>query len=114
MKRLFFALAAILVVTPGAFAQAWGSDHINVGIYSNLFRISESDITLGGVGARVSVDIMPKVQLEAESSYNFAQSYSPGFSDYNGTITVSRSQVRTLDGLLGPKAYTNKGPVRLF
>ncbi|MGH9562058.1 MAG: hypothetical protein ACRD3S_11450, partial [Terracidiphilus sp.] len=90
------------------------SDHINVGVYGNFFRLSDSDIDLGGVGARLSVNLMPRVQLEAESAYNFEAAYSQGFSDNNGTVTVSRSHVRSLDWLFGPKIYTNKGPVRLF
>lgn len=57
---------------------------------------------------------MPRVQLEAESAYNCEAAYTQGFSDANGTVSVSRSHVRTLDGLFGPKIYTNKGPVRLF
>lgn len=105
---------AFLFVAPCASAQSWGSDHVNVGVYGNFLRVSDTDISLGGIGARVSVNIMPKIQLEAESGYNFAESYSSGFSDFNGTISVSRSQVRTLDGLFGPKVYKNRGPVRLF
>jgi hypothetical protein len=89
-------------------------DHINVGVYGNFFRLADSGIDLGGVGARLSVNLMPRVQLEAESAYNFEAAYTRGFSDANGTVSVSRSHVRTLDGLFGPKIYTNKGPVRLF
>jgi hypothetical protein len=89
-------------------------DHINVGVYGNFFRLADSGIDLGGVGARLSVSLMPRVQLEAESVYNFEAAYTQGFSDANGTVSVSRSHVRTLDGLFGPKIYTNKGPVRLF
>lgn len=84
------------------------------GVYGNLFRLSDSKITLAGIGGRVSINVWPKIQLEAESGYNFAEAFSQGFSDFNGTVTVSRSQVRTFDGLFGPKVYTNKGPGRLF
>ena len=114
MKRFLYLLAAIMFVTPCMFAQSWGSDHINAGVYGNFFRLSNSDIDLGGIGARFSVKVMPRVQLEAESSYNFEAAYSQGFTDFNGTVTVTRSHVRLLDGLFGPKVYTNKGPVRLF
>jgi hypothetical protein len=114
MKRLLYLVLASSFFVPGAFAQSWGSDHINVGVYGNLFRIGDSQTDLAGVGARFSINIRPKIQLEAESSYNFAQAYSQGFSDSNGTVSVSRTHIRTLDGLVGPKIYTNKGPVRLF
>ncbi len=114
MKRMLYVVGLLSFLAPGAFAQSSFVDHLNVGVYGNFFRLSDSDIDLGGVGARVSVNIMPRIQLEAESSYNFEAAYSQGFSDYNGTVTVSTSHVRSLDGLFGPKMYTNKGPVRLF
>jgi len=113
MKRIVWILGLLSMAAPGALAQM-SSDHINVGVYGNFFRLSDSDIDLGGVGARFSVNLMPRVQLEAESAYNFEAAYSQGFSDSNGTLTLSRSHVRSLDGLFGPKIYTNKGPVRLF
>jgi hypothetical protein len=114
MKKIIYALGLLSFLAPGAFAQSSFIDHLNVGVYGNFFRLSDSDIDLAGVGARVSVNIMPRVQLEAESAYNFEAAYSQGFSDYNGTVSVSTSHVRSLDGLFGPKLYTNKGPVRLF
>jgi hypothetical protein len=114
MKRSVYLLFVILAAAPGLLAQDWGSDHINAGVYGNFFRVSDSQIDLGGVGARFSVNVMPKVQLEAESSYNFDEEFSQGFSDATGTLVVSRSQVRTLDGLFGPKIYSNRGPVRIF
>ncbi|MGH9682549.1 MAG: hypothetical protein ACRD4S_02910 [Candidatus Acidiferrales bacterium] len=114
MKRFGYLLLAVSLFAPGVFAQDWGSDHINVGVYGNFLRLGNSGIDLGGVGARLSVNIAPKVQLEAESAYDFEQAYSPGFSDANGTLQISRSHVRALDGLFGPKFYTNRGPVRLF
>ena len=114
MRIVLYLFLAILCFAPASFAQARGSNHINVGIYGNFFRVSDTAIDLGGVGARVSVNIMPKIQLEAESAYNFAEFYNSGLSDFDGTLTVSQSHVRTLDGLFGPKVYTNKGPFRIF
>lgn len=114
MKRFLYLMLAIPFFTSGLSAQSWGSDHINVGVFGNFLRQSDTGIDLGGVGARLSVNVMPRIQLEAESSYNFEAAYSQGFNDSNGTVTLTRSHVRTLDGLFGPKLYTNKGPVRLF
>jgi hypothetical protein len=116
MKRVLYLVVALSFLAPGAFAQAWGggSDHINVGIFGNYFRPSNGAIALGGIGARVSVNIAPKFQLEVESSYNFESAYDSGFNDSNGTVTIARSHVRSLDGLIGPKFYSNRGPVRLF
>jgi hypothetical protein len=85
-----------------------------VGVFGNFLRLSDSSIDLTGVGARVSVNVAPMFQLEAESSYNFELAFSSGFSDRNGTVSVSTTHVRSLDGLFGPKLYSNRGPVRLF
>jgi len=114
MKRFLYLLLAIPFLTLGASAQSWGSDHINAGVFGNFFRLSDSDIDLAGIGARVSLHVLSMVQLEAESAYNFESAYSQGYSDANGTLTITRSHVRSLDGLFGPKLYTNKGPVRFF
>jgi len=54
------------------------------------------------------------VQLEVESAYNFEAAFSQGFSGANGTLTVSRSHVRSLDGLIGPKVYFPTGRFRVF
>lgn len=114
MMRRLCLLLVVLAFAPGLLAQSNFSDHINVGVFGNFLRISDSQIDLGGVGARVSVNVMPRLQLEVESAYNFEEGFSQGFSDATGTLSVSRSQIRTLDGLFGPKMYTNKGPVHLF
>jgi hypothetical protein len=118
MKRrdlsVLFLAVMLLCLTPRLFAQSSADDHVHLGVYGNLFRLSDSRITLGGVGGRVSIKVWSKVQLEAESAYNFDQVFSQGFSDSTGTLTVSRTHVRVLDGLFGPKVFTNKGPVRLF
>src|SRR5262249_22471533 len=54
------------------------------------------------------------VQLEAEMAYDFSQTFTEGFTNTGtGAITVSRSTVRVLHGLFGPK-FQMGGPVRLF
>jgi hypothetical protein len=116
VKR-YLTLFGLLCMFASAFAagaRAQAPDHINVGVYGNFFRLSDSDIDLGGVGARLSVKVLPLVKIEAESAYNFEAAYSQGFSDANGTISVSRSHVRSLDGLVGPKIHVPFGPFHLF
>jgi hypothetical protein len=114
MRRLLYLAVAFSFLTPGAFAQSRGNDHINVGVFGNVLRLGDSSLDLGGVGARVSVNVAPRFQVEAESSYNFEQTYVSGFNDSNGTVSISTSHVRALDGLFGPKLYSNRGPVRFF
>jgi hypothetical protein len=114
VKRLTFLLAAALLFIPGVFAQET-PDHVNVGVFGNYVRLSDGSLNLGGVGARLSVGVLPMVQLEAESAYDFDQAFTQGFHNTtNGSVSVGRTDVRLLDGLFGPKVMTNRGPVRLF
>jgi hypothetical protein len=103
-------LFAVSVIVPGAMAQ----DHFNAGIYGNFLRVEPGDINLAGVGARVSFNVYPIVQLEAESAYNFEQAYSTNFTNGTGAVSTFTTNFRTVDALFGPKLETNKGPVRLF
>ena len=109
----FIAVAALLFV-PGAFAQET-PDHVNVGVFGNYVRLSDGSLNLAGLGARVSVGVLPMVQLEAESAYDFDQAFAQGFRNTStGAVSIGRTDVRLLDGLFGPKLMTNRGPVRLF
>jgi hypothetical protein len=113
VKRSFYLAVLLSFFAPGLFAQSL-LDHINVGVYGNYFQLHDSSIDLAGVGARVSFRLFPMVQLEAESAYNFEAAYSQGFNDANGTLTLARTHVRSLDGLIGPKFYIPWGHVRFF
>jgi hypothetical protein len=117
MKRLWFmifAAAAVCLVAPGVFAQGTPtlheSDHAEAGIYGEYYRWDQTSTNLAGLGARLSFNVSPRVQLEAEMGYDFDQVFNEGFS--NGSI--QRTNARKLDGLFGPKFETNRGPVRLF
>lgn len=112
MKRTLYLAIVLSLFAPGIFAQSL--DHINVGVYGNYFKLSDSDIDLAGAGARVSVRVFPMVQLEVESAYNFEAAYSQGFNDSNGTVTLARTHVRSLDGLFGPRVYLPLGHLRFF
>lgn len=112
MRRYLYLLVLASFLSPTVFAQSL--DHINVGVYGSFFHLSDSDIDLGGLGARVSVRVFPMVMLEAESTYNFESAFSQGFNDANGTVAVSRSHVRSLDGLFGPKINVPWKDVHLF
>lgn len=119
MKRILYAVlatAAVSLIAPAAFAQrAFHSDHIQAGVYGELFRWDQASTNLAGLGARLSVNIRPTVQLEAEMGYDFQQVFTEGFKDLStGSITLQRTNSRKLDGLFGPKFETNRGPVRLF
>ncbi|HEY4739684.1 MAG TPA: hypothetical protein VIH76_03725 [Candidatus Acidoferrales bacterium] len=114
MRRIIFALIALFVFTPGVFAQNSGSDHVNVGVYGDFVRLNSGDVNLLGVGGRVSFNVLPVVQIEAESGYNFEQGFSNQLSTSGGTVTYVNSDLRSVDVLAGPKLMTNRGPVRVF
>jgi len=118
MKRFAYIpvclIALALLSIPGAFAQEV-PDHVNVGVFGNYVRLNDGGLNLAGVGARVSVNVLPFVQLEAESADDFDQAFTQGFTNSGtGSVSIGRTDVRALDGLFGPKLMTNKGPVRLF
>jgi hypothetical protein len=121
MKRVLlgvvFTAFAILLFSPGAFAQ----DHGEVGVFGELFHWGQGNTNLGGVGARLSINATHLFSLEAEMGYDFEQTFtennsSSGGSSTNvgGNITAVTSNVRLLHGMFGPKFQTNRGPVRLF
>jgi hypothetical protein len=114
VKRLAYLIVAGLLFVPGVFAQDI-ADHINVGVFGNYVRLNDGDLNLAGLGARLSFNVLPMVQFEAESSYQFDQAFTHGFTNSaTGSVSFGRTDVRMLDGLFGPKVMTNKGPVRLF
>ena len=100
--------------TPQAFAQykaSGGLDHVEIGVFGELFRINQTDTNLAGVGARVSFNVLPLLQLEAEAAYDFNQVFTE--TDPTGAF-IQRTNMRAIHGLFGPKLETNRGPVRLF
>ncbi|HVB57515.1 MAG TPA: hypothetical protein VNE63_13975 [Candidatus Acidoferrales bacterium] len=115
MKRfLYFALVASFVFVSGTFAQGI-EDHVNVGVFGNYVRLSDGSLNVAGVGARLSVNVLPVLQFEIESAYDFEQTFTQGFvTSPTGGVSIQRTNVRALDGLFGPKLETNPGPVRLF
>jgi hypothetical protein len=65
MKRAVIMVLGLLIFaicTPQAFAQyksSGGLDHVEIGVFGELFRINQSDTNLAGVGARLSVNVLP-------------------------------------------------------
>lgn len=119
MKRLLPLLLLIVVAAPGVFAQGtytdtYSSDHVNVGVFGDFFRLNDGNINFLGLGARFGANVNPYVQLEAESNYDFRQEFSEVTNNGTGGTTITNSNVRVLHFMFGPKFETNRGPVRLF
>ena len=111
--------AAVCYLTAPAFGQIPAhndsGNHVNFGVFGNYFREDITSTDLAGLGARLSVNLTGHLQLEAEMSYNFDQVFTEGFTTPGDpTITLVRTNFRSIDGLFGPKIMTGRGPVRLF
>jgi hypothetical protein len=109
-------LVGVFFVLPGTvFAQSHDSDHVQVGVFADYFRLDRTDPSLNfvGVGGRLAFNVHPNVALEGEMAYDFERSYTNIF-DNGVTQTFDRSKTHILHGLFGPKFQTSSGPVRLF
>jgi hypothetical protein len=83
-------------------------------VFANYFRLSRSDTNFGGLGGRVAINAKSFLQLEGEVAYDFRQVFTEEFTDTGtGSVAVTRSDVRVLHFLFGPKIQ-NSGPVRVF
>src|SRR5260370_39206059 len=116
MKRfLFFFLMTgglIFAVMPAARAQD-SLNHVEIGIFGDYFRLGETKgpslagtgaTSFGGVGARLSINVSRRWQIEPEMNYDFAASFTEGFSGGPGpTAGVRPSPPRLLQGMHGPK-----------
>jgi hypothetical protein len=112
VKHLSYFLVAFSLFAPGVLAQDY-SDHINAGIFGDFLHLEPGGTNLAGVGARLSANVLPVVQIEAETAYTFDQSFVYGSGAF-GSGSFARTDLRSIDLLVGPKLETNKGPVRFF
>jgi hypothetical protein len=102
MKRFVFLFILASGIVPLASAQE--TEHVQVGIFADYLRLSQTDTNFGGLGARVGVVAFRNIKLEGEMSYDFDQAFTERFGDSTtGTITLNRSHLRTLHGEFGPK-----------
>jgi hypothetical protein len=111
MKRVALLVAIIsCVCVPAVRAQ----DHAEVGVFVDYFRLNQTSTNLVGLGARLSVNVVKHVQLEAEMAYDFNRAFNESFTDPTSeTVTIQNSGLKALGGLFGPKIQT-KGRVRVF
>jgi hypothetical protein len=114
MKRFF---SVLLVLTgcaiPGAMAQE--NEHVQVGVFADYFRLSQTDTDLGGVGMRASFMAYKRLKLEAEMAYDFGQPFTEGFTDRGtGTVSFQRTNLRVLHGLFGPRLNLGSHAVQPF
>lgn len=114
MKR--FALLLLLVgagFAPGAFAQ--DNEHVQVGVFADYFRLSQTDSDLLGVGGRASFVAYKRLKFEAEMAYDFDKAFTEDFADPTGTqVTFQRTNLRVLNGLFGPRINLGNHRIQPF
>jgi hypothetical protein len=127
MKRIFFLFLMAgglrFAVLPTVRAQD-KENHVEIGIFGDYFRLGETRgpslsgtgaTSFGGVGARLSINVSRRWQIEPEMNYDFAESFSEGFTGPSGTVVgFSTSRLRILHGMIGPKFQTGGGAFRAF
>lgn len=113
-SMLWFGIAGFaLLFAQTAVAQE--SEHLQVGVYGDYFRVSQTDSDLLGVGVRLAVPILHRVKLEGEMAYDFSRAFTEGFTDSGtGSLTVQRTDLRLLHGEFGPKVELGHGRFHPF
>lgn len=111
LRAMLMGLALCLASSISAVAQ----DHGEVGAYGEYFRFQGLQANLLGVGARLSINALPRVQIEGELGYLFRRGFTENFSNgIPGNVSTSASNVKVLHGLFGPKLQFTKGAARFF
>lgn len=113
MKRILPIAILFLFAAPFSRAQEANLNHVEIGVFAHYFRFSPTGANFLGAGARLGVNFTKNVQIEAEASYDFNRVFTEHFTDISGTVSTTRSNLRVLHGLIGPKFQTS-GPAHLF
>jgi hypothetical protein len=114
MKRVVVLLLFITGwVVPSAFAQ--DNEHVQVGVFADYFRLSQTDTDFLGVGGRASFVAYKRLKFEAEMSYDFSRPFTEGFiDDSTGTLIVQRTNMRVVHGLVGPRINLGRHAIQPF
>jgi hypothetical protein len=114
MKRLALLLIFAGSIAPLAFAQDDG-EHVQVGVFADYLRFSQTDNNFGGVGARAGFQAYKRLKFEGQMAYDFNQAFNEGFTDTGtGTVTIQRSNLRVLHGEFGPKINIGHHAIQPF
>jgi hypothetical protein len=113
MKRV-----ALLLFLAGCFvplASAQDDEHVQVGIFADYLRFSQTDNNFGGVGARASFQAYKRLKFEGQMAYDFDQAFTEGFTDTGtGVVTVQRTGLRILHGEFGPRINIGHHAIQPF
>jgi hypothetical protein len=109
MKRVALLLILAGCLVPLASAQ----DAVQVGVYADYFRLSQTKTNMAGLGGRAGFKAFSHVMLEGEMSYDFEQAFTEVCTNCT-TLTVAPSNLKVLHGLFGPKIVAGHGALRPF
>jgi hypothetical protein len=113
MKRV-----ALLLFLAGCFmplASAQDDEHVQVGVFADYLRFSQTDNNFGGVGARASFQAYKRLKFEGQMAYDFDQAFTEGFTDTGtGVVTVQRTGLRILHGEFGPRINIGHHAIQPF
>jgi len=113
--KIRFAIMLLVVAALTCAPALRAQDHGEAGVFGEMFRASSSSLNLYGVGGRVGLNVHPNLALEAEGSYDFAQSNTQSLTDISGKTTVYRSDLRATHFMFGPKFQLGtNSPIRAF
>lgn len=127
MKFISILAGLALAIAPATLAAQYNSNppsepnphtfnHGEFELFGDYFRFSQVSpaINFVGLGGRVGFNANPHLAFEANMSYDFSQNYT-STSTNGGTTSFSRTTLRPLTGLFGPKFQLgSSGPVRAF
>jgi hypothetical protein len=94
--------------TIGKFCKTSGE----IGVFGEVFRFQRVPVSLGGIGARYSVEAYNTLALEAEASFTFPRTSAELFT--NGTMTVKRSSSQRSSIILAGAAIKSCGRVVFY
>lgn len=113
MKR--FAFLLFLAVCSVPFGAAQDKEHLQVGIFADYLRLSQTVTNFAGVGARLGFQAYKELKFEGEMSYDFDQAFTEGFTNTGtGAATIQRTGMRVLHGELGPKLNIGRHAIQPF
>lgn len=115
MKRLAFGLVVFLACATFGSAQ----EHGEFGVFADYLRLNQTSTNFWGAGGRISLGSR-YLKLEAEGTYDFSRSFdeditTPGaLPGTTASVGFARSNMRIVQGLVGPTVSTGRGPFRFF
>ena len=116
MKSVACLLLFVAVFLPGAHAQ--DNEHVQVGVFADYYRVSQTDSDLLGVGARASFMTFKRFKLEGEMAYDFGRAFTENFTDNSfpgiTRTTFQRTDLRVLHGLFGTRFNFGKRNIQPF